>query len=494
MLTSIFIFLYTFTQIYNFRASPGLCIYTRNYKEDLNLMNAKRKKKILLLASTSILAASTAAVMAFSFSNGLANARGLGEVVNGSITWTVGTTEKSAETNQKVSWTAKTASGTSISLYTYGQWDPTGVKMFDSKASDFFEYGLFVKSAPGSASSLFQFQCITSVTIVTTDSQASSSYSIYTNASSSGAAAATQVLSGKAAYEEETHTFTSEVAGARYLAIKPVSKDAYFGVKSVTITYSCEPGGPSEYAISKSEDVGYTIGLEKSSATAGENVIFSVNVATGYTLNSVSVKQGSDDVPVFGPSAGAYSFVMPSGEVEISASLSGLHHIAFGYGYKTQYLLGDTFEKPSVFAYYYGSSIGEEVTASATASGYNMSVAGEQTVTVSYTDSNSATVTKQYTIKVTDPAAGYSVSYEALDGMTGDPLVLSEYLLEGCVLPSNCEGGNTLTIVTSNVKSGYVVGWVQTSDWEDFDTQDGTTWTYTMPNYDITVQLLIFEE
>ena len=442
-------------------------------------MNAKRKKKILLLASTSILAASTAAVMAFSFSNGLANGRGMGEVVNGSITWTVGTTEKSAETNQKVSWTTKTASGTSISLYTYGQWDPTGVKMFDSKASDFFEYGLFVKSAPGSASSLFQFQYITSVTIVTTDSQANSSYSIYTNDSSSGAAAASQVLSGKAAYEEETHTFTSEVAGARYLAIKPTSTSYYFGVKSVTVTYSCEPGGPSEYAISKSEDVGYTIGLEKSSATAGENVIFSVNVATGYTLNSVSVKQGSDDVPVSGPVAGAYSFVMPSGEVEISASLSGLHHIAFGYGYKTQYSVGDTFEMPVVYAYYYGESSGKTVTESATASGYNMSIAGEQTVIVSYTDENGATVSKSYNITVL-AAGAKTISYAMYDDYY-DELPMADVVdYSASTIPETSVAGEEVTITLS-----LLYGLTITGAFDDYETSysvSGSTITFTAPD------------
>lgn len=455
-------------------------------------MNAKKSKKVLLLASLSALAVSTAAVMAISFSNESSKVRGLGEVVNGSITWSTSSTKSGS--GRELSWKSSTASGTEMYLYSYGQYNPFSYEIFDSKKNDAGDYGVYVKSAVGKDGSMFQFQSITSVTIVSCNSQADASYAIYTDSTASGSPVASQTLEYRMSSAEETHTFTSEVAGARYLAIKPTSASYYFGIKSITVTYSCEPGGASEYNISKSEDVGYTISASKSSAAAGENVSFSVDVATGYTLNSVSVKQGSDDVLVFGPSAGVYSFVMPAGDVEISANLSGLHHIAFGYGYKAQYSLGDTFEKPVVYAYYYGSESGETVTDSAVATGYDMNTAGEQIVTVSYTDLAGATVSKQYTIKVIDPSAGYSVSYEAWNGSTAEPLVLSEYLLEGCVLPEKCAGGETLTLVTSNVKAGYVVGWVQTTEYADFDTSDMVTWTYTMPEYDITVMLLIFEE
>ncbi len=455
-------------------------------------MNAKKSKKVLLLASLSTLAVSTAAVMAISFSNESSKVRGLGEVVNGSITWSTSSTKSGS--GRELSWKSSTASGTEMYLYSYGQYNPFNYEIFDSKKNDAGDYGVYVKSAAGKDGAMFQFQSITSVTIVSCNSQADASYAIYTDSTASGSPVASQTLEYRMSSAEETHTFTSEVAGARYLAIKPTSASYYFGIKSITVTYSCEPGGASEYNISKSEDVGYAISASKSSAAAGENVSFSVDVATGYTLNSVSVKQGSDDVLVFGPSAGVYSFVMPAGDVEISANLSGLHHIAFGYGYKTQYSLGDTFEKPVVYAYYYGSESGETVTDSAVATGYDMNTAGEQTVAVSYTDLAGATVSKQYTIKVIDPSAGYSVSYEAWNGSTAEPLVLSEYLLEGCVLPEKCVGGETLTLVTSNVKAGYVVGWVQTTEYADFDTSDMVTWTYTMPEYDITVMLLIFAE
>ncbi len=52
---------------------------------------------------------------------------------------------------------------------------------------------------------------------------------------------------------------------------------------------------------------------------------------------------------------------------------------------KTEYFVGDDFEKPTVTAHY-NSGSSKEVTSSATCSGYNLSVAGEYMVTVSYTE------------------------------------------------------------------------------------------------------------
>ena len=158
---------------------------------------------------------------------------------------------------------------------------------------------------------------------------------------------------------------------------------------------------------------------------------------------------------------------------------------------KTEYELGDQFVAPEVRLIYSDKS-SKVLSSGLTFSGYNLSVAGNQTVSVSYTGEEGSFATS-YNITVVDPAAIPTVSYEAYNGMTGDPLSVDEYLLEGCVLPSSCAAGNTLTLVTSNVKEGYEVGWVQTSDYDDFDTQDAITWTFTMPDHDITVQLLIFE-
>lgn len=73
-------------------------------------------------------------------------------------------------------------------------------------------------------------------------------------------------------------------------------------------------------------------------------------------------------------------------------------------GEKTEYTVGDSFVMPTVTATYSDASIAN-VTASATCSGYDMSTAGNQTVTVSYTE-NSVTKTTTYSITVSAEQGG----------------------------------------------------------------------------------------
>ena len=60
------------------------------------------------------------------------------------------------------------------------------------------------------------------------------------------------------------------------------------------------------------------------SAKEGDGVVFKVQVDEGYTLTGVSVTCGEDDIEVDGPHpmTGAYSFVMPKGNVEIHLSVN----------------------------------------------------------------------------------------------------------------------------------------------------------------------------
>ncbi len=77
---------------------------------------------------------------------------------------------------------------------------------------------------------------------------------------------------------------------------------------------------------------------------------------------------------------------------------------------KTEYLVGDEFVKPTVTATY--SQSGEvDVSNSASFTGYDLSTAGNQTVTVSYTDGLTKTAT--YSITVTEPEPTGEVLYSA---------------------------------------------------------------------------------
>ena len=454
-------------------------------------MNAK--KKTLLLLTTSAVAASLVATLAISFNSDTLRARGLGEVVDGSVTWTAATSEKSGS-GAKISWKRQTARGTDMYLYSYEKGTASGQKLYYGGTDYTFDYFLTIKSSAGDAGTRFRFQYITSVTIVCNGSDNGAGYRLYTDESASGSVVATHSVGTG----EDSHTFTSEVAGAKYFTLRPADSK-WIAITSLTITYSCEPGGPSENNISKSEDVGYTISTSQTTATAGDKVSFSINVATGYTLNGVSVKTipGSEDVTVTGPVAGQYSFIMPTSEVEISADMSGLHHLGFGYGYKTEYQVGESFEKPQVFAYNYGDTVGTDVTASATASGYNMAVAGQYTVTVSYTDSLSATVTKDYTITVS-ASSEHSISFAGFDYNIEEEVDVSEFLEDSSVLPTSCAAGDTVTF-TLVFKESFQYDFYGPFFQHDpegsgfylisYDPWPNTTWTVEMPDRDVVIML-----
>ena len=92
-------------------------------------------------------------------------------------------------------------------------------------------------------------------------------------------------------------------------------------------------------------------------------------------------------------------------------------------GAKTSYYVGDTFEKPTVTATYSNNSQAN-VTNSATFTGYNLSNAGNQTVTVSYTEGGT-TKTTTYGITVTAVSlSSISVSNAKTSYYVGDEFEL----------------------------------------------------------------------
>lgn len=373
-------------------------------------MNAKRKKKILLLASTSILAASTAAVMAFSFNSDLAKMRGTGEIA-GTLTWNA-SSEKTVHSANRASYKASSESGTQFILYSYGKHDIPSGAIFDSEGSNYLKYGLFVCSSEGDSSSLFQFQYITSVTVVTSGSSASGTeFGIYTSSNSEGTPVASGAVSSS---EDESFTFTSQVVGAHYLAVRPTTTTLELIVKSVTITYSCEAGEEpveNEYNISYyGMDSEYNmiplVGIDTSSipskAKEGSLVEFTPVASEGYKYNGGFGVQETVVEDVESDSSGKISFTMPSENVafvlvtvETTVSLSSISVS----GQTSEFTVGDTFSFGGTVTAHYSDSSSANVTSAATFTGYDMSQAGEQSVTVSYTESG-VTKTTSYTITV----------------------------------------------------------------------------------------------
>ena len=114
---------------------------------------------------------------------------------------------------------------------------------------------------------------------------------------------------------------------------------------------------------------------------------------------------------------------------------------------KTAYYVGDTFVKPTVTATFSNGST-SDVTNSATFSGYNLSNAGNQTVSVSYT--NGTTETTSYSITVTAVAvtsldiSGYTTSFKV-----GDTFSF------GGTVTANYNNGSTSDVTASATYTGY---------------------------------------
>lgn len=114
---------------------------------------------------------------------------------------------------------------------------------------------------------------------------------------------------------------------------------------------------------------------------------------------------------------------------------------------KTSYYVGDTFVKPTVIATFSNGST-SDVTESATFTGYNLSSAGNQTVTVSYT--NGTTETTTYSITVTAVSvtsieiSGYKTTFKVGDTFSFGGTVTAHY-----------NNGSSSDVTASASFSGY---------------------------------------
>ena len=98
----------------------------------------------------------------------------------------------------------------------------------------------------------------------------------------------------------------------------------------------------------------------------------------------------------------------------------------------TTYYVGNTFVKPTVTATYNNDS-SANVTNSATFSGYDMSTAGNYTVTVSYTENN-VTKTTSYSITVNEGKSSMQIAYEAAAALsTGGNTGSTTYTFTGTI-------------------------------------------------------------
>ena len=289
-------------------------------------MTAKQKKLFLLTSMMSVFVMAATVLFAggkLSFSP--LGVRGVTEQVEGSITWDWSGTERTKHANNKYTFLKKTQRGTPIYLYSYGYGNQGTNKIWSSKYNTMYSYGLFV-STESQSSSLFEFQSITSISIVTgSTSDSGATFAIY-----GGGTDTTPLTSKTITSPGQTLTFTPSSTMTQ-LSIN-ATNGYWVDIQSLTINYSCS-------------------------------------------------YEGGDSPD---PSEGTLSSISLSNQT-------------------TSFIKNDTFVFGGTVTANYSNGAHVNVTDSATFSGYDLTTLGNQTVTVSYTDSG-VTKTTTYSIEVVDSA------------------------------------------------------------------------------------------
>lgn len=213
----------------------------------------------------------------------------------------------------------------------------------------------------------------------------------------------------------------------------PVSSSSDKALESITLNTSDAP---------TTFNVGDTFSYEGLSVTANyddgtDNIVTPTSVSTP-TMSSA----GQKTVTVSYTEGG----VTKTATYTITVNAVTLESIEVSDA-KTAYYVGDTFVKPTVTATYSNGST-SDVTNDATFSGYNLSNAGNQTVSVSYT--NGTTVNTSYSITVTAlsvtsiTATGYTTTFNV-----GDTFSF------GGTVTANYNNGSSADVTASATFSGY---------------------------------------
>lgn len=264
-------------------------------------MTAKQKKLFLLTSMMSVFVMAAAVLFAGgNLSLSPFSVRGTGEIENATITWNSSSARSGSGTN--FSYLSKTSSGTGIYLYSKGYSEPTGNQIFDGRTHDSITKGIFITSEAGNENSLFTFQKITKVSVTTGSSTKSSSgFVIYAHGLDHDPDVQQTSL-----YTETPHTYNFNITNGTSLVIYP--KNTFeVDIDSVTITYSCTPGGaPSakslssisisgqttEFSVGDTFSFGGTVTAHYSDSTSLD--VTSSSTFSGYNMSS----SGSQTVTV----------------------------------------------------------------------------------------------------------------------------------------------------------------------------------------------------
>ena len=154
-------------------------------------------------------------------------------------------------------------------------------------------------------------------------------------------------------------------------------------------------------------------------------------------------------------------------------------HLSFS-SMKSSYVLGDSFEEPTVVAWYTDNTH-EEVEASF--SDVDMTKTGKQTVTATYQG-----VSKDFTIEVWPSSTAQHVTFKGLFLEDYKETETSAFLKDSSVLPYYGEPGETVTF-TPVFKDAYIYAGCSDETGEIVFELEGKNITFTMPNSGVVIYI-----
>ncbi len=202
-------------------------------------------------------------------------------------------------------------------------------------------------------------------------------------------------------YKGSTNNYLMFVKNAGYL----YNTSSLGTISSVAVTYSASTSTSGKVGVyfGNSEQSTYTTTSNATIAGVSQTDTFTNNTS-GYGFFQVSTSNRNVQITTI-----VVTFTSSSSSTKTLSSISVS-------GQTTSFTVGDTFSFGGTVTATYSDSSTANVTSSATFSGYNMSTAGTQTVTVSYTEGG-VTKTTTYSITVTSsggsstiPSSSYTFS------------------------------------------------------------------------------------
>ena len=203
-----------------------------------------------------------------------------------------------------------------------------------------------------------------------------------------------------------------------------VTNGYYFSMPEKNVTFSCTivESVVTKYNVTFDTIPYVTFNQHPSTENPcepGENFMFAIELVEGVEINNGPYIVGDPSITINSDQYGAYYFfTMPAKDVTVTLTTTGtpkvLDHISIEGTPKTEYNVNEQFVKPTIRAYYTDSYHQSEiVTNSASFTGYDLSTAGNYTVTVSYSKGG-VTDTKTYNITVSGKTPSTSIVFDKL--------------------------------------------------------------------------------